>query len=163
MSGRSASEVRALLVQSGMLLESARGPIVSVAELVAGEPIRGSWWGHADGHAIFNIINELADAPDVVRLRLVGDKITLVHARLWPALARLADQIPAKAREILAEVATGKLGAGGKFGRVSAGSSSARPAAARCRVWSRHDHRRPREAGRAGRHYRHRRRCGSHR
>jgi hypothetical protein len=76
-----------------MLLESARGPIPNVAELVAGEPIKGSWWGHRDGHAIFAVINELADSPDVVRLRLVGNKITLVHRRLWPALARLRDRL----------------------------------------------------------------------
>ena len=73
-----------------MLLESARGPIPNVAELVVGEPISGSWWGHADSHAIFERINELADSPDVVRLRLVNGKVTLVHRRLWPALVRVA-------------------------------------------------------------------------
>ena len=74
-----------------MLLESARGPIPNVAELVAGAPIKGSWWGHAAGHAIFETINELADSPDVVRLRLVNGKVTLVHRRVWPALVRVND------------------------------------------------------------------------
>ena len=78
-----------------MLLESARGPIPNVAELVAGEPIKGSWWGHPAGHAIFETINELADSPDVVRLRLLNGKITLVHRRVWPALVRVSDQLPA--------------------------------------------------------------------
>ena len=87
-------EVRALLVARGVLLESAKGPIDNVAALVAGEAISGSWWGHPAGHAIFNTINELADADDVIRLKLVKDRITLVHARLWPALARLADRYP---------------------------------------------------------------------
>jgi len=76
----------------GMLLESARGPIPNLAELVAGEPISGSWWGHPAGHAIFNAINEVAESGDVVRLRLINGKITLVHRRLWPALVRLADR-----------------------------------------------------------------------
>jgi hypothetical protein len=83
-----------LLVEQGMLLESARGPIPNVAELIAGEPIRGSWWAHHDSHAIFDAINELAESPDVVRLRLVNGKITLVHRRVWPALARVGDRFP---------------------------------------------------------------------
>jgi len=57
----------------------------------AGEPIRGSWWGHPAGHAIFDALNSLTESPDVVRTRLVNGKVTLVHRRLWPALARLAD------------------------------------------------------------------------
>lgn len=88
-------DLMAVLVEHGVLLESARGPIPNVAELVAGEPISGSWWGHHDSHAIFAEINELADSPDVVRLRLVKGKITLVHRRVWPALVRISDRFPA--------------------------------------------------------------------
>jgi hypothetical protein len=88
-------DVGALLVERGALLESARGPIPNVAELIAGEPISGSWWAHTDSHAIFAAINELADSPDVVRLRLINGKVTLVHRRLWPALVRVHDRIPA--------------------------------------------------------------------
>ena len=61
-----------------------------MAELVAGEPITGSWWGHRASHEIFEAINRLADSPDVARMRLVNNKVTLVHRRLWPALLRLA-------------------------------------------------------------------------
>lgn len=82
------------LVEHGMLLESARGPIPNVAEMVAGEPIRGSWWSHPSSHAIFDVLNVLAGSPDVVRTRLVNGKVTLIHRRLWPALARLADRLP---------------------------------------------------------------------
>ena len=85
----------AALVEQGMLLASARGPLPNVAEMVAGEPIRGSWWSHPASHAIFNALNSLADSPDVVRLRLVNGKVTLVHRRLWPALVRVADRLPA--------------------------------------------------------------------
>jgi hypothetical protein len=84
----------AALVEHGMLLESARGPLPSVAEMVAGEPIRGSWWSHPAGHAIFDALNSPAESPDVVRTRLVNGKVTLVHRRLWPALARVADRFP---------------------------------------------------------------------
>lgn len=85
----------AVLVEHGVLLESARGPVPNVAELVTGEPIKGSWWGHSSSHDIFAVINELADSPDVVRLRLVKGKITLVHRRVWAALVRVADRFPA--------------------------------------------------------------------
>jgi hypothetical protein len=78
-----------LLETRGVLLESAKGPIPNVAQLVAGEPITGSWWGHPASHAIFEAINRLASSPDVARMRLVNGKITLVHRRLWPALLRL--------------------------------------------------------------------------
>jgi hypothetical protein len=87
-------EPMAALREHGMLLESARGPLPNVAELIAGEPIRGSWWSHHASHAIFAAINRLADSPDVVRTRLVNGKVTLIHRRLWPALVRLADRLP---------------------------------------------------------------------
>lgn len=93
----------ATLIAHGMLLESARGPLPNVAELIAGEPIRGSWWAHPDSHAIFRVINELADSPDVVRMRLVNAKVTLVHRRVWPALVRLADGFPAARLAVLQE------------------------------------------------------------
>ena len=78
-----------------MLLESARGPLPNVAELVAGEPIRGSWWSHPAGPEIFAAINDLADSPDVVRTRLVNGKVTLVHRRVWARVVRVADRFPA--------------------------------------------------------------------
>jgi hypothetical protein len=96
-------EVLDLLEAQGVLLESARGPVANVAELVAGEPIEGSWWGHRAGHEIYAVVNELADSPDVVRMRMVRAKVTLVHRRLWPALLRLADRFPADALLVMLE------------------------------------------------------------
>jgi hypothetical protein len=69
-------EVTAVLAERGALLESARGPIPNVAELIAGEPISASWWPHPANHAIFAAIKAVADSPDVVRLRLVNGKVT---------------------------------------------------------------------------------------
>jgi hypothetical protein len=87
-------DVLAVLVEHGMLLQSAKGPVPNVADLVAGEAIEGSWWGHPAGPEIFAALNELDGSPDVVRLRLVKGKVTLVHRRLWPAVVRLADRFP---------------------------------------------------------------------
>ena len=93
----------AMLVDAGMLLESARGPLPNVAEMVAGEPIKGSWWGHARGHEIYAEINALDESPDVVRMRLVNGKVTLVHRRVWPALVRLADRFTPRQLAVLHE------------------------------------------------------------
>ena len=84
-------DLMAELAERGMLLASARGPVPNVAEMIAGEPIKGSWWGHRDGHRIYNELNALDDSPDVVRMRLIKGKITLVHKSVWPALARVTD------------------------------------------------------------------------
>jgi hypothetical protein len=74
----------------GAVLESAKGTIPSLAQAIAGEPIRGSWWGHPKGNQIYMLLNDVCDSPDVMRCRLVDGKITLVHRRLWPALVRMA-------------------------------------------------------------------------
>jgi hypothetical protein len=86
----------AALIEHGLLLQSARGPIPNVAELVAGEPIKGSWWAHPLSHAIFEVLNELDASPDVIRMKLVNGKVTLVHRRVWPALVRVADHFDTK-------------------------------------------------------------------
>ena len=77
-----------------MVFESAHGPLQSLAERVAGEPIRGSWWSHPAGHEIFAAIQTVRESPAVVATRLVNGKVTLIHRRLWPALVRVADHLP---------------------------------------------------------------------
>jgi hypothetical protein len=51
--------------EQGIVLQSARGPVPNLAEYVAGEPIRGSWWGHASGHEIFAVLSRVLNSPDV--------------------------------------------------------------------------------------------------
>jgi hypothetical protein len=85
------------VAQHGVVLASARGPVPSLAEAVAGAPIRGSWWAHPAGAAIFRALSAVADSPDVLSFRLVRGKITFVYRRLWPALVRLADVIGVEA------------------------------------------------------------------
>ena len=73
----------------GLLLESDAAAI-SVCSLVAGKPIRGSWWGHPQGRNIWVVTEELADHPDVIVTKLVAGKTTFVHRKLWPALLAVA-------------------------------------------------------------------------
>jgi hypothetical protein len=75
--------------EHGIVLASARGPAPSLAEEIAGEPIRGIWWGHPRGHDIFRALSEVDSSGEVLMCRLVEGKRTFVHRRLWPALLRL--------------------------------------------------------------------------
>ena len=89
-----AAEALAFVEQHGVVLVSARGPVPSLVEAIAGEPIKGSWWGHPKSHRIFTILEVVTDSEEILVCRLVKGKITLVHRRLWPALARLAAHFP---------------------------------------------------------------------
>ena len=83
----------AFVASHGVVLETARGPVPNLAETVVGEPIRGSWWGHPQSHKIYPIVHAVRDDPAVLKCRLVNGKVTYVHRRLWPALARLAPEL----------------------------------------------------------------------
>jgi hypothetical protein len=78
----------------GVVLESARGPVPSLAHVIAGERIRGSWWSHPKGTEIFALTRAVRESPDVLVCRLVDGKVTYVHRRLWPALVRVCSQFP---------------------------------------------------------------------
>jgi hypothetical protein len=77
----------------GVVLESAGGPVPNLAEAIAGERIRGSWWGHEKGKEIFRVTRLIRASSDVLVCRLIDGKVTYVHRRLWPALLRLAGEI----------------------------------------------------------------------
>jgi hypothetical protein len=90
-----AKETLAWIEDQGVVLQSARGPVPNVAQFIAGEPIRGSWWGHPAGKEIFAILNIVDDSPDVVSTRLINHKVTLLHARIWPSVVRVSEQLGA--------------------------------------------------------------------
>jgi hypothetical protein len=94
------------LCEQGVVLQSARGPLPNLAEHIAGEPIRGSWWGHPSGREIFAVLTRALDSPDVIATRLVDGKITLIHRRLWPALVCVADRFPPERLAAIDEVHT---------------------------------------------------------
>ena len=79
--------------QHGIVLQAARGPVPSLAEAIAGEPIRGSWWAHPKSHQIFRVLEVVTESGDVVVCKLIDGKVTYLHRRVWPALVRLATRI----------------------------------------------------------------------
>ena len=84
----------AFIRKHGVVLEAAQGPVPSLAEVIAGEPIRGSWWSHPKSHEIFSVTRAIRDSDDVLVCRLIKGKVTFVHRRLWPALVRAARRLP---------------------------------------------------------------------
>lgn len=86
----------AFVRKHGVVLEAARGPLPSLAEAIAGEPVRGSWWSHASSQHIFELTRAVRDSEEVLVCRLVQGKITYVHRRLWPAVVRAAKRLPRK-------------------------------------------------------------------
>ena len=92
----------------GIVLESARhARIPSLAEAVAGAPIRGSWWSHPKGKAIFAATRAVRDAPEVLVCRVVDGKVSFAHERVWPALVKLAGEFPRKNLARIREMHTG--------------------------------------------------------
>ena len=91
-----AAAALALVREHGVVLASARGPVPTLTHAIAGEDIRGSWWSHPQGKRIFALLEAVSHDTDVLVCRLVDNKITLVHRRLWPALAAAASAFDAE-------------------------------------------------------------------
>jgi len=85
-----AKQAVAWVKKSGIAVESARASVPSLAQVVAGELLKGSWWAHPKGNEIFRLSRAIRRSPDVLVCRLVDGKITYIHRRLWPALVRAA-------------------------------------------------------------------------
>ena len=84
-------EALAIVEEKGIVLESARGEAPSLAEIIAGEPVAGRWWGHSRGQEIFALTRAVRASPQLLVCRLLRGKITFVHRRLWPSVLRLAE------------------------------------------------------------------------
>jgi len=116
------------LERTGLLyMHDARKP--SLTALVAGAPVKGSWWGHPAGRRIFQVASALEDGGLALFVPLLSAKVTLVHRRLWPALVSVGearepwqvDPLTPRAVELLAEVdRTGRLRATGPSSKALA-------------------------------------------
>src|SRR6516165_7293123 len=97
----SAADALAFIEAHGVVLVAGRGPVPRLVEVILGEPIKGSWWAHPASHRIFAVLQAVEASADLLMCRLVDGKVTLVHRRLWPALARLERRFT---REQLAQI-----------------------------------------------------------
>jgi hypothetical protein len=101
-----AKQAVAWVKKSGISVESARASVPSLAQVVAGELLKGSWWAHPKGNEIFRLSRAIRRSPDVLVCRLVDGKITYIHRRLWPALVRSAGRFSTHRLAAVKEVHT---------------------------------------------------------
>jgi len=85
----SAADALAFVEAQGVVLVAGKGPVPRLVEVILGEPLEGSWWAHPASHRIFAVLQAVEESEDLLVCRLIEGKVTLVHRRLWPALARL--------------------------------------------------------------------------
>ncbi|MCZ6619737.1 MAG: hypothetical protein O7E57_16580 [Gammaproteobacteria bacterium] len=88
----------------GVVLEAARGLEPSLAQRVAGEPIKGSWWSHPKGHEIYQLTRKIHNSRAILICTLAQGRITYVHRRLWPFFVRMEHRFPPHALDRVHEV-----------------------------------------------------------
>jgi hypothetical protein len=86
---RSLNDALALLERQQLLPLTSVPPLKCLVDEIAGEHVKGSWWGHKAGKAIFNIASALEDHDDVLSVKLLAGKVTFVHRAVWPSLLRV--------------------------------------------------------------------------
>lgn len=94
-------------------------PLTTLIEDIAGEPVRGTWWSHPAGKAIYAAAEALDASDEALGTKLVEGRITWVHRALWPLLARIVGDpawraaavaaLDPAARALLAEVDAGEV------------------------------------------------------
>jgi len=66
-----ARQALAFIRKHGVVLEAAHGPVPSLAEVIAGEAVHGSWWFHPKSQEIFAVTRAIRDSDDVLVCRLI--------------------------------------------------------------------------------------------
>ena len=89
---KTSQQALAFIQEQGVVLVSAKGSAPRLTEAIIGEPIKGSWWAHAQSHHLHAILEAVTESDQVLVCRLINGKVTLVHRRLWPSLVRLANR-----------------------------------------------------------------------
>ncbi|MDP2307323.1 MAG: RNA methyltransferase [Pseudomonadota bacterium] len=94
--------------------------LTDLAADIAGEPVRGTWWSHPAGKAIYAAGEALDASDEALATKLVEGRVTWVHRALWPFLARIVGDpgwraatiatLDPAARALLAQIeATGEV------------------------------------------------------
>jgi hypothetical protein len=81
--------VLAELERRELLLQAGR-EFPSIANLIAGDEIKGSWWTHPKSNLIYWVCQDLEDHPRVAEARLLAGKVTHLWQSVWPDVAAVA-------------------------------------------------------------------------
>jgi len=105
----------AIVAAHGVVLESAQGLLPSLAGVVAGEPIRGSYWAHPKANGIFQCSRAVRQSADVLVCRLARSPAVATLAGPRREAARLRP-----VRSLAAFAAVPNRSAQGRLVQVSA-------------------------------------------
>jgi hypothetical protein len=83
-------ELRNTLEKVGILMLTDRF-LPSLTTIVAGEAVKGSWWGHPNGNLMYNLSNELLDSPDILAIKFINKKITFIPKSQWSAIVTIGN------------------------------------------------------------------------
>ncbi len=108
----------------------------SISGLVAGSSVRGSWWAHPQAHEIFRLACQLHSHPDVLTVKLISGKVTLVNRPLWPAVFAVGTAREAWQMKALSKEAKALLKQVDKEVRVTASGDAVRELEAKLLVYS---------------------------
>jgi hypothetical protein len=86
---RATGLVLAELERLELLLQAGK-EFPSVANLVAGETIRGSWWAHPSSNLIYWVCQDLDAHPRVAEARLIAGKVTQLWDTVWADVVAVA-------------------------------------------------------------------------
>jgi len=100
------SKVLAFVKEKGVVLEAAKGPAPCLIEAILASPIKGNWWGHPKANLIYNLTRMLRDSSQILTCRLIQNKITFVHQRLWTSIVRLKKNANREGLSMIREVHT---------------------------------------------------------
>jgi len=80
--------VRKLTDEAILLLSDPKLP--SVVNTVSKGRVKGSWWASPESYEILGALRRLESHPDALEARLVSEKVTFVHRRIWPEFLTVA-------------------------------------------------------------------------
>jgi hypothetical protein len=113
----SATRLAQVLERDGLLLVH-DAVLPSATAVVVGEAFGGSWWAHPQAHQIFDALQPCY--RDATRVKLVVEKVTLVHRRLWPALVAVGSARRTWQLDGLADESRSMLARIGRYRRLVA-------------------------------------------
>jgi len=105
------NSVLAELERRQLLLQAGR-EFPSIANIVVGEEIKGSWWAHPKSNLIYWVCQDLDDHPRVAEARLLAGKVTALWHTTWADVAAIAtararwqlDGLSSAAKRLLARI-----------------------------------------------------------
>ena len=82
-------KVLAELERRQLLLQAGR-EFPSIANIVAGGEIKGSWWAHPKSNVVYWVCQDLEDDPRVAEAKLIAGKVTALWHTVWADVAAIA-------------------------------------------------------------------------